>query len=418
MREIESAFRTEIHRYALNGKSHTANARDISIPTALVPVVSGIVALNDFPLRKPPTVIPQTNFSDGSHGISPNDFATIYHVLPLWNSAGIDGAGQSIAIVGQSNINLTDISSFRSQFGLPANNPEVVLNGPDPGLRNGDQDEAELDVEWAGAVAKGAKITLVASASTNASVGVFLSATYIVNNNVAPIVSLSYGFCEAVTSTSVYMGNLWQQAAAQGMSVFVASGDSGSAGCESSSASTATRGFGVDGAASSPYSVAVGGTEFDEGGNDPAYWNTSNGPNATSVKGYIPEVVWNDAGGELASSGGGVSLTWSTPRWQTGYGVPTEDPGAPNQHHRYITDVSLAASAKHDGYVLRLNDALYSAGGTSVSAPAFAGIMAMINQFSRARPMAIQIRASMRLPHRLLQYFMTSFPARTPSPAE
>src|SRR5262249_52379711 len=153
-REIESAFRTEIHRYALNGKSHTANALDISIPTALVPVVSGIVSLNDFPLRKPPTVAPRTNFTDGSHGISPYDFAAIYNVLPLWNNAGIDGAGQGIAIVGQSNISLTDIISFRSQFGLPANDPEIVLNGTDPGFRSGDQDEAELDVEWAGAVAK------------------------------------------------------------------------------------------------------------------------------------------------------------------------------------------------------------------------------------------------------------------------
>jgi pseudomonalisin len=382
VRDIEKAFRTEIHQYDLRGRKHTANAMDISIPAALAPVVDGVVALNDFPLRQPPPIQPAFNRTDGSHGIGPYDFATIYNVLPLWNTQGIDGSGQNIAIVAQSNINLNDIISFRNQFGLSVNNPDIVVNGIDPGIKSGDQDEAQLDVEWAGAVAKGAKVKLVVSGSTNSTSGVFLSASYIVNNNVAPIASMSYGFCEAASLNSAqFFGNLWQQAAAQGISVFVASGDSGSADCESSrSGGTATTGFGVDAVASSPYNVAVGGTTFDEGGNDSTYWNASNGANLSSAKSYIPEVVWNDAGSGLASGGGGVSTIWSTPSWQKGLGVPTGDPGAPNSHHRYVPDVSLAASSEHDGYALRLRGSLFSAGGTSVGAPAFAGIMALINQ--------------------------------------
>jgi hypothetical protein len=380
-RQVEQTFQTEIHNYDLRGESYTANATDIAIPTAIAPVVAGIVALHNFPVKTRPPVKAAANFTDGSHGVSPYDFATLYNVLPLWNSQGVDGTGQSIAVVAQSNINVGDISAFRTQFGLPANNPQVILTGADPGLVKGDQDEATLDSEWAGAVAKGAAIKVVASRSTNATPGIFLSASYVVNNNVAPVLTMSYGVCESASLASAqFWGSLWQQAAAQGISVFVSSGDTGSAGCDDPSVKAATRGFGVSSPASTPYNVAVGGTEFNEGGADSTYWNSTNGPNVTSVKSYIPEVVWNDPGSELSSFGGGVSIFWSTPSWQVGFGVPTSDPGAAGQHHRYLPDVSLAASAEHDGYVFKLGSNLYSAGGTSVSSPAFAGIMALINQ--------------------------------------
>jgi len=376
--QVEGAFHTEIHWYASEGEAHIANAADLSIPMALLPVIEGVVGLHDFHVQSMMTL------ADGNHGLSPRDLATIYNVTSFW-SQGFDGKGQSIAIVGRSNINVNDVRNFRAQFGLPANDPQIIVNGPDPGIVNDDEGEADLDVEWAGAVAKSATIKLVVSKSTTTTDGVFLSAVYIVNNNVAPIVSVSFGMCEsALGSVNAAIGSLWQQAAAQGMSVFVASGDSGSATCDSSQAVAATGGLGVNGLASTPYSVAVGGTRFDD---NAASWNrTNNIFSLSSARGYIPETVWNDRidfrlPEGLWSSGGGVSVFWPKPSWQVGLGVPLADPGTTAEHHRYLPDISLSASG-HDGYVIRQGGHLHVVNGTSASAPAFAGIMAIINQMT------------------------------------
>src|ERR1035437_1258995 len=238
-RQVEQAFHTEIHNFELNGEQHVANAIDISIPEALAEVVGGVTSLHDFHARplhrvlrplarggRPGATAPETTFSGGLHGIGPYDFAAIYNVSALWNS-NYDGAGQSIAVVGETNIKLSDVAGFRSMYGLPANPPQIIVNGKDPGdLGGGAETEADLDVEWAGAVAKGAAIKFVVSASTSSSDGVTLSSQYIVNNNVAPIMTISFGLCEAqMGSGNQFFNNLWQQAAAQGISVFVASGD-------------------------------------------------------------------------------------------------------------------------------------------------------------------------------------------------
>jgi pseudomonalisin len=183
------------------------------------------------------------------------------------NSAREDPA---FAIVGRTNIHLSDVQQFCNSFGLPANDPQIILNDADPGILNSDEEgEANLDVEWSGAVAKNATIKFVLSASTNASDGTYLSAQYIVNHNVAPVLSMSFGLCEAALGSSEhsFMNALRQQAAAQGITVFVCSGDSGAAGCDPSGASRATAGLGVNGLCSSPYSVCVGGTQFNEGAN-------------------------------------------------------------------------------------------------------------------------------------------------------
>ena len=386
-RQIEEAFTTEIHRFDYDGEMHVANARDISIPQALAGRIAGVVSLHDF-VSKPKLhrlqSVPHFTFG-GRHAMVPYDFATIYDLAPLWNQ-GFDGAGQTIAIVGRSNINVADVTTFRAMYGLPEANPEVIVNGPDPGIVSEDEEgEADLDVEWSGAVAKGAKIKLIVSKSTRATDGVLLSEMYIVNNNVAPVMSTSFGFCETSSpSTSRFYASLWQQAAAQGMSVIVASGDSGSAGCDSSSAAEAKRGLSVDGEASTPYNVAVGGAQFNENGADSVYWNANNNAqNRSSAKIYIPEVVWNESGPDgLWSTGGGISTVHSTPSWQTGFGVPTADPGTTDQHHRYVPDVSLTA-AGHDGYVIQQRGSLFIASGTSASGPAFAGMMAIVNQVTK-----------------------------------
>jgi hypothetical protein len=408
-RDVESAFHTQIHSFEINGELHVANANEIAIPEALMAVVVGVASMHDFRLRPLHHVVARQDAvgidndpAGGGHTIVPYDFAKIYNIAPLWSSA-YDGTGQSIAIVNNTNIDPNDVTLFRAQFGLPVNHPTIIVDGADPGiLDQASELEADLDVEWAGAVAKGASIQLVVAASTNSTDGVVLSSQYIVDNNLAPVMSLSFGGCESdIGSENQFFNSLWQQAAAQGISVFVSAGDSGSAGCDAPSSTgrnganttqPASGGFAVNGLASTPYNVAVGGTQFNDVASPGTYWNSVNDANQASAKGYIPEVVWNDssytfAGAQansLYAASGGVSSVYATPAWQTGDGVPTVDPGASAQHHRYLPDVSLTAGS-HDGYMVESRGVLVQVAGTSASSPSMAGLMAILNQYTGAR---------------------------------
>ncbi|MFZ0800710.1 MAG: S53 family peptidase [Terriglobales bacterium] len=380
--QVAEAFHTPIHIYQVGGELHHANVQDPEIPEALSDVVAGVVSLHDFrsaPMHTP-LQSPATEFSAGStHYMAPADFATIYDVAPLSQQA-IDGSGQSIAIVGRSNIHISDVRQFRSMFGLPANDPQIIVNGANPGvLSSGEESEADLDVEWSGAVARKATIKFVVSASTNTSDGAYLSAQYIVNHNLAPVMSMSFGLCEAALGTSgnSFVNSLWQQAAAQGISVFVSSGDSGAAGCDSSSVTRATHGRAVNGLCSSPYSVCVGGTQFSDS-NYSLYWAASNSTTMGSALGYIPEAVWNDSGASgLWAGGGGVSTIYAKPTWQSGVGVPADG-------KRDVPDVSLSA-AVHDGYLIYMNGDDLVSGGTSAASPSFAGLMALVVEKMGAR---------------------------------
>src|SRR5690348_9025302 len=440
---VRQVLRTEIHQYAVDGKSYWANASDPQIPAALAPAVAGIASMNNFPRRpmdRPvglfsrskktgeitplyTIVCPQgyTCSAPAYYALGPTDFATIYNVLPLWN-AGTDGTGQTIAIVADSNINLQDVANFRSMFGLPPKPVNVILDGPDPGIIPGPETEADADAEWAGAIAKNATIDLVVSEDTEATAGFDLSALYIVDNNLAPVLSESFGICESALGSAgnAFENVMWEQAAAEGITVLVASGDEGSAACDNPGyENAANNGLAVSGIASTPFNVAVGGTDF---GNPSSYFNsTSNSTTKNSAKSYVPEITWNDScarsglatdcqslsgfGQDLAAGGGGASNCalkdasgncssgYAKPAWQTGTGVPPDSV-------RDIPDVSLFAA---DGlnaafYVVCSSDGsgfggangncaasvstldFVGLGGTSLSAPAFAGIMALVNQ--------------------------------------
>ena len=377
---VEAAFHTQIHRYQVNGEVHYANASDPEIPEALAGLVQGAVTLHDFrrqSMRTEKLSAPEFS-SGGSYYLAPADFATIYNLGPLYNG-GFDGTGKSIAIVGRTNINMSDVQTFRNYFGLPVNNPQIIVNGTNPGI-NADEDEAVLDVEWSGAVAKGAAIKFVVSASTNATDGVDLSAQYIVSNNTAPVMSTSYGSCEAAMGTAelAFYKNLWQQAAAEGISTMISAGDSGAADCDVPSETTASGGRAVNGLCSSIYSVCVGGTQLNDTASYSTYWlSSSNATTKASAISYIPEIAWNQSGSvsggsELWATGGGASAVYAKPSWQTGPGVPADG-------KRDVPDISLAAST-HDGYLIVENGYLYVIGGTSAASPSFAGIMAIVNQ--------------------------------------
>ena len=381
--QVEATFRTEMRDFIAGGRLHHANVRDPEVPRALSDVVGGVVSLNDFSRRLKPR--PSIAFTDGSDGLGPADFATIYDTAPLL-AAGIDGRGQTIAVVAQSNIKIADVEQFRSFFGLPALDPVITVNGPDPGIVTDDEGEADLDVEWAGGVAPGATVNLVVSKTTFTNDGVDLSAQYIVDQNLAPIVTYSYGTCESELGISglQFYASLWQQAAAQGMTVFVAAGDSGAAGCDDPTTATVGTGLGVNGLASTPYDVCVGGTEFADASSS-QYWSASNTPGTyRSVKSYVPEQAWNESGTVSGGSGiwagsGGPSLYFTKPSWQSA-------PGVPSDGFRDTPDVSLNA-ASSVGYVafseyVAGSNTLSVFSGTSASAQCFGGIMALVNQKS------------------------------------
>jgi subtilase family serine protease len=379
--QVFDAFRTEIHNYRVNGAMHIANASDPQIPAALAGVVDGVVTLSDF--RRTSQVAAQRPFatqpeySAGStHDIFPADFATIYDLNPLY-SAGTTGSDAAIAIAGRSNVSLSDVATFRSIAGLAANAPSVTVDGADPGLVASDQLESTLDTEWSGAVAPAATITLVVAASTATTDGIDLASAYIVNHATAPVVSVSYGTCEREMGTAelAFYNNLWEQAASQGMSVFVASGDAGAAGCQSGSSTTGTSAA-VNGLCTSPYVTCVGGTEFNEGANAARYWSATNSAAYGSALGTIPEEVWNesalDGGAGMWASGGGASVVYAQPAWQQNVSGTAAAGGM-----RAVPDVSLSA-ANHDGYFMVENGAFWIVSGTSVSAPSFAGVMALV----------------------------------------
>jgi len=239
-------------------------------------------------------------------------------VIPVASGAGF-AAGQTIAIAARSNLHLEDVRRFRALFNLPARDPVLVLPGRDPGTAAADDlGEATLAAEWAGALAPAATIDLVAFPSSSTTDGVFLSAQYIVNKDLAPILSVSYGLCEPSLGPSgnSFFHHLWQQAAAEGITVLVCSGDSGAAGCDPPSAPRAALGRAVNGICSPAESTCVGGTEFDDATGPSPYWTTANGPADSSATGYIPEAAWNEAAGTRFPTGSGTarrprsSTTW------------------------------------------------------------------------------------------------------------
>ncbi len=379
--QVEATFHTPIHTYSVNGRTHHANSTVPDIPEALAAVVEGPVAFNDFRAASGP--VPRY-LSNGAHLVAPFDFAAIYDSAPLYsNGAPLEGGlGVNIAIVGRSNINQNDIAklvSSSNNYGITT--PQVVTPFGDPGINCnqsninfntegcGDWFEATADVTRAASVAPQAQVILVPAASTNTADGIQLSAQYIVSQNLAQIVSVSFSDCEPVMSRAAQQlwNGLWAQAAAQGMSVFVASGDWGADDCfpQRQGGSTGFTGPSVNGLCSPVYVVCVGGTMFNDTSSPTTYWS-----NTGNALGYIPENVWNETVSSVNfASGGGSSVLYGKPAWQTGV--------TPNDGARDVPDVSLSA-AFHDAYLVFLGGSQITAQGTSTSAPSFAGVMALL----------------------------------------
>jgi len=427
--QVELALHTEMHRYVVNGQAHFANASEPSVPAALSDVVSGFRSLNNFQLK--PRVLKKmspkfTSGISGNHFITPPDFATIYDVNALYQQ-GFTGAGQKIVVVGQSNINLSDVVDFRMNSKLPVNGscpgsncPVQVVIVPgetDPGMVSTDIDEANLDVEWGGAIAYNATVIFIIG-NPNTAGGVSDAIDYAITANLAPVISTSYGDCEAdFSSTQVSsLQALMQQANAEGITVLGPAGDNGPADCDFNNnpigppITASTKGLAVDLPGALESVTSVGGTKFQEGPDvGGQFWMNPGlicptcpdvAPSSVRPNTYIPEGAWNDtnAGSSvgLAAGGGGSSTVIPKPAWQAGGGVP-------NDGARDVPDISFSASPIHDAYLIcsedfnsstntfsptcvngfRRNDlqkTLTAVGGTSVGPPVMAGIVALINQ--------------------------------------
>jgi subtilase family serine protease len=384
--QVQSALHTQIHHFVIDGERHYANATNISLPEALAGVVTSVRGLDDFlwksmvarRMAEQGQAYNRWNafYSSGSGNfLAPDDIATIYNIKPLY-AAGIDGTNMNLVIVGQADVTLSDITQFRSGFNLPAIKLQQILatGCVDPGTA--DMIEADLDLEWSGAVARNANIIFVKCDAAHG--GVSNSLQYAIDNKLAPVISMSYGGCEPVNgqSNALQIRNVIQQANSNGITFMASAGDTGAAGCDAGGTPPATGGLEVNLPASVPETTALGGSEFNEGSG--TYWG-SNGPNFGSALSYIPEEGWNDTTpSRFGSTGGGKSIYFSKPAWQSG-----------SDGVRDVPDVAITASANHDGYLLCTSGSCASgivndtfiAGGTSASSPVFAGIVTLLNQY-------------------------------------
>lgn len=425
---VGAAFATPLRYYRAGAEQRIANASDMAIPAAFSDAIAAVIGVQSVRL-KPALHIsapmasvaasprPADTYCPGGsqpcqYTVFPADFSVIYDLDPLYQR-NIDGSGQTIAVVGRSRVYEPDVQNFQSISGV-SGTPVVTIvppDGLDPGTpfstcpdpssttcgnasdQQGDQNEATLDVQRAGSVAPGATIDLIASKNTSSDDGINIAIDYAVNHEPVPakILSISFTSCEADNSrdVAVSLDDFFGQAAAEGISVFVASGDAGVAGCASLDAppdSGEPKSTNI--LCASQYVTCVGGTEFADA-NHSAYWRSTDGDNYVSAIGYIPEGAWNeplDDNGhpQLAASGGGFSTYLPTPAWQHGVGVP-------GSQGRYTPDVSLHASTD-EGYFTCMaaqnascviSNHMFSfieAGGTSASTPGLAGIAALLDQ--------------------------------------
>jgi len=406
---VGHAFHTQLHAYrATNGSERMSVSSDPMIPAALQPAVKaihGLYSIEDHPFHAvtpSSSDNPDITSGSGAHFLVPADVATIY------DYKGGSPAPETIAIVGRSRTNFNDFANFRQQTKASFSNPTEIVptqfGGEDPGpaytapptgnVSLDDQSEATLDVTQAAALDSTAKILLVVA--SEASGGIEADAQYLIQTNPvpAPVMSISFGACESAAGPAgvAYWNTLFEQAAAEGISVLVSSGDSGAAGCDEAFATppAVPQANSPNYICSSSYATCVGGTEFNDTYNPAAYWNATSGLNLRSALGYIPEGAWNESlsnayGSQVAASGGGVSSVIPTPAWQVGTGVPAARSG------RYTPDLAFSA-ANHDGYfgcfaaaggtcIAGSNGAfpfvVFS--GTSAAAPLMAGITALLD---------------------------------------
>jgi subtilase family serine protease len=420
--QVESAFHTQLHQFQVDGETHFANATELRVPAAIGSVMLNVRGLNNFRLKPHghTQIAPDFNNGPNQHYLTPGDWATIYNVTSIYG-AGYTGTGAHVGVVGQTYAPQADIDHFRTASSLGTTNISYVCIDKSVSCTAstaiapssaGDLGEADLDIEWAGGVAKNATVDFV-YAPFNSKLGVFDALQYAVQTykvpatgKVLPVISMSYTDCEAnlytngvLNSEATFVTTVGQQAQLQGQTIVVASGDAGAAGCDAQGVSgtdTATGGAWAGVPVDSPFYTGVGGTTLSGDQSNPAsYWNLASTQPSTALS-YIPEIVWNNTSiiDGLSTSGGGVSTVYAQPTWQSGL-------ISGQTSWRMIPDVAFAASVDHNGYMIcsqqdnstqygtmcasgtfysSITGNFFVAGGTSAAAPSFAGMLTLLTQ--------------------------------------
>jgi hypothetical protein len=409
--QAESAFQTEIHNFDVAGEEHFSNVIPPSIPAALSGVVSAVRGFNNFrPKSQAHRFTPgYTLLFQGNNYlfVAPGDVATIYDINALY-SAGVDGTGETLAVIGQTGIYQADLAAFRTGFGLSgiscttdgsdiitacntSNFQYVLVNGAPQNIYS-DLPEADLDIEWSGAAARNAQVIFV-TATDPTGAGVYDSLYYAIDNDVSPVLTMSYTTPCELAEIGFFAPDEaeLQKANSFGITFMNSSGDTGAAECDFGS-NYATGGYAVAYPASSQYVTGVGGTMIPVSEFNSTYWNTSNGSDGGSAKAYIPEQAWNDAEEfgivctptkpctlkghtvtdwasaqnaiGITAAGGGVSNCvtvnssgkclsgFPQPSWQQSLVIPGPIPGETTTPARYSPDVSLLASGNFPGYIV------------------------------------------------------------------
>ena len=241
------AFQTELNYYTVNGKRKMSVASAPLLPADLAPMVKavrGLYTIEDRPMSNARAALsdsPDVTIGIGNNYVTPADFSVLYDV-----PGSLNGSGVTIGIVGRSRTDSDDFKYFRQATGATFADPTEVIppGGTDPGTpftapptgnkSIGDQLEAELDVFRAASIAQKATVILVITASTPTA-DINTDAQYLVNTQpLVQIINISFGYCESSAGPSAVAlwDELFSQAAHEGISVFVASGDSGASGCD------------------------------------------------------------------------------------------------------------------------------------------------------------------------------------------
>ena len=442
--QLEQTFQTRVHRLSWNGATTMTGTTAVQVPRALAPVIKGLVNLDSARPRTSVVQAAPAKYDPTTHRIKadltlfdsagdpvlytdPADAATIYDtpnaaLNPNYSGTTLDGSGVNVGIVGDSNVDLVPVGLYRQAFlnesAGNVNLPTVIVDGNDPGINN-DEVESFLDVEVLGGIAPKAKLYYYTSDSSDLSAGLQNAIGRAVEDNLVSILSISYSSCEADQGTTgnAFFSEVYQQASAQGIAITVSSGDSGPENCDLSSESAASNGLVVNALGSTPYNISVGGTDFDVlSSNFSTYVDSTtsgNPPYYLTAKQYIPEMPWNDStlmSTSIASNvplssngvtndiagGGGMSSVYTKPAFQTGL--------TPSDGARDLPDVSFLAGNGLYGAAWVLCESgiagidcettngqftssttFSGAGGTSAATPAFAGMLALVEQSTGSR---------------------------------
>ncbi len=374
--QAEAAFQVAINNYKVGSRTFFANASAPAIPASLTSLIASIGGLDNAvkwkPLLQSQATAPMMPTRSANRlrrsaqqtGYGPSDLTGAYDETPL-QSAGINGSNQTVAIFELDGYQSSDITQYLQNYGLSSPSISNVLVDGFNGAAGAGAIEVDLDIEVVAAMAPQASQLIYEGPNTTQ--GVNDTYNQIVTDDKAQVMTASWGECEAQSGTSELqtLDSIFQQGAAEGISMFAAAGDSGAYDCGDTN-------LGVDSPASDPYITGVGGTNL----------QLSSGV-------YGSESVWSDPsatqqGPEGDGGGGGLSSTFTEPSWQTG-------PGVQNQYsngNREMPDVTADADP-NTGYAVYCTVAAagcsssgwIEVGGTSAASPLWAGSTAVINQY-------------------------------------